>query len=110
MIESDILVVRDGAALRTADELSRLFVSDAVDCGAELSPWGLDVLARFDRMSETSDYGTTWLPQTYEGETLRDELGSLVDQVEADLGTLGLAVDWEDGYVIRQANLADDED
>ena len=84
-----VLAQRDGAAVRTADELARVFIDDATDIGAELSSYGADVVAAADAEFAT---GERWLTADA-GEALLD----LVHQVEA---TLDAWVIWEDGYCI----------
>lgn len=98
---SELLVSREGASLHTADELVALFISDAVGVGVELSPWGKDVLSRAqEALAANTSMGVSWLPETEDGEALRDELATLQYQVESELASLELSVYWEDGFRI----------
>lgn len=100
------VIIREGASLRTADELGVLFVEDAVSLGAELSPWGRTTLDRLNALlSEWRDpqSGTAWLPESDD----REDLYALQSQMETELYTLGYVVEHEDGYVIT---LNDDDD
>lgn len=93
------LVSREGAAVRTADELAHLFLLDARDLGVTLSPYGLDVLERCARdLERERRYGVAWLSSP----DLHDELMTVVSQVEADLATMddGGMTYWDDGYRI----------
>lgn len=96
-LHATTLIVREGASLHTADELSAIFLNDAVGLGAELSPYGQDVLKRVsDTLSANESMGVAWLE---DGE-LQDELQTVSNQVETELYTLGYSVYWEDGYRI----------
>lgn len=95
---SELLIMREGASQRTADDLSAQFIHDAWGCGAELAPYGRDVLARVDaRLAQTRRMGVAWL----DDESLCDELSSLVSQVESSLPD-HVRADWDDGYLIRR--------
>lgn len=101
------VVVREGAAARTADELLSVFLGDAQGLGVELAPYGKDVESRVDAALDANRlYGAAWLPE--DAEALRDELVTVADQAEAALCELGYSVEWEDGYVIFPAG-EDDE-
>ena len=96
-LHAETLVVREGASLHTADELLAIFIRDAVDLGAELSPYGKDVLSRvWSALSANESMGVAWL----EDESLQDELATVSSQLETTLYTLGFSVYWEDGYRI----------
>lgn len=104
----EAVVVREGAAVRTADELLLVFVEDAVSLGAELSATGRITLAEFRTvMTGYTNLlsGSASLPESAEG--LRMDVESLVNQLETELGTLGFDVEWNDGYVITPSQ---DED
>ena len=108
----EMLVTREGASTRTADELLTVFVEDAMSVGVELSPWGRDVLERANALLDANrSMGVAWLPEDDGG--VRDELDTLQHQVEAELSGLGLSSWWDDGYVIGRVTggpLADDAD
>ncbi len=44
----EVLCVREGSSVRTADDLTMVLIADLIGCGAELSPWGH---AEYDRLS-----------------------------------------------------------
>lgn len=102
------VVIRQGASTRTADELLLLFVEDASlilhDVGVELSPWADDVIHRAHGALDAVDEFThcAWLPEGTYGDRLRDELTTLANQVEVDMGTLDIPhfTYWNDGYWI----------
>lgn len=94
---SELMASREGASTRTADELLVIFIQDAVDLGATLSPYGIDVLNRaIAELAANEDMGVSWLSS----DSLRDELVTVSDQVETTLYTMELSVFWEDGYRI----------
>lgn len=97
---SALIVVREGASLRTADELLSVFIDDAVALGAELSPYGKDIVFRADAamQAEGTNGMSNWLPETDEGYELRDALASIANQVETELDTLGYSTYWDDGF------------
>jgi hypothetical protein len=97
---SELLVSREGSSLRTGDELLSVFIDDAVSLGAELSPYGKDIVFRADAAMQVSGPMSNWLPDTEEGYELRDALQTVANQVETELYTLGYSVYWEDGYRI----------
>ena len=100
----EVLAQREGASVRTADELCVMFILDALSCGAELSPYGADVLARADaNLAANERSGVAWFSNDEDGQSLADEVRSLVDQVES---TLDAVTYWEDGYQI--VRLSDD--
>ena len=98
---SEILAQREGASLRTGDELALVFIEDALGIDPEvLSPYGQMVYgeAREALASE----------RHIEDPETADALSDVVHQVEA---YLGLWVTWNDGYVIARVTggpLADD--
>lgn len=94
----EVLIVREGASLRTADELTVQFIDDAVSLGAELSPWGKTVLQRAKKLlADNESMGVAWLPEGPDGDEVRDDLDTLTWQVEANLEPM---VYREDGYRI----------
>ena len=98
-----VVISRDGASLRTANELLSVFVADAVSLWVELSPWGVDVRTRYDAALESArdpQTGAAWLPDTDAGMALHDDMNTLVCQAESSLYELGYGVEWEDGYII----------
>jgi hypothetical protein len=109
---SELLVSREGASLRTADELLSVFIDDAAILGAELSPYGKDIVFRADAAMAVEGPMSNWLPETEDGYELRDALATVANQVETELYTLGYLVYWEDGYRIVKVTggpLAEDE-
>lgn len=99
-LHAELLVSREGAALRTADELLSMFIDDAVALGAELSPYGKDIVFRSDAAMYVPGAMSNWLPDTEEGYELRDALQTVAYQVESELDTLGYSTYWDDGYRI----------
>ena len=103
-----VVVQREGASTRTADELLLVYVEDASlilhDAGTELTPWADDVIHRAHGALDTVDEftHTASLPASTYGERLRDELVTLADQVECDLSTMDAPhfTYWDDGYRI----------
>ena len=96
-----VLCVREGASLRTADELLHLWCLDATKVGAEVSPWGKALLTKAGELLESVRFlGVSWLPE--DAEDVRDDLDTLRYQLEASLATLDLPVwtHWNDGYVM----------
>lgn len=87
----EMLIIRDGASSHTADELSRLFIDDALSLGAELSATGTHTLAEIDEAFATDG---AWI----DNPDLADALRDLTFQVEQYLGDL--VVTWDDGYTI----------
>jgi hypothetical protein len=109
---SELMVSREGASLRTADELQSQFIHDAVSLGAELSPYGKDVLSRADAAMTVEGPMSNWLPDDEEGYALRDDLGTVANQVETELYTLGYSTYWDDGFRVLKITggpLAEDE-
>lgn len=100
----DILVSREGASLRTADELGVQFIHD---CLANFMPELLDHVhgerGEFDRISAALEdardphSGCAWLENDDDREALHD----LERLVEARLPE-GIQVLWQDGYLIYQ--------
>jgi hypothetical protein len=89
-IHGETLVSREGASLRTADELCALFIEDALSVGAELSVEGAQIL--YDANEALSE--SSWIEDPDLAEALRD----LVNQVESYIADL--TVVWDDGYRI----------
>lgn len=96
-LHGETLVQREGASLRTADELLVLYLDDMASIGqGELSPYGADVLARAESALEAArspHSGTAWI----EDLDLVDELHTVVNQVESASDYLTY---WDDGYRI----------
>lgn len=93
-----VLAQREGASLRTADELCVLFLDDALSIDpACLSPYGLDVKTRAEAALEASHdaHLSSWLDDA----DLSDELRNVVGQVESYLDAWTF---WDDGYRIVQ--------
>lgn len=90
------LAQREGASLRTADELCLVYLDDALGIDPEcLSPYGLDVKLRAETaLRELSDACmSNWL----DDHQLADELRDVCWQVESHLDAQTY---WEDGYRI----------
>lgn len=85
---ADVLVIRQGAALHTADELSLLLVSDLIDCGVKLSE--IDMV--------TYSYLDDALTNAYDNDA--QDASDLAQMVEQDSDGLWIAHD--DGYVISR--------
>lgn len=97
----DLVAQREGASARTADELRSVWVHDAVAAGAELSPWGRDLLDGYDSVLESNRrYGVAWLPDGHQ--VLAEEMSTLVFQVECSLATMDnpIYTHWDDGYTL----------
>ena len=90
------LVIREGASQRTADSLLLLLCHDLIDCGAEVSVWGQEVLDAADKAEENamSKAGTSWF---LGGAVEFDQVATLADQLEA---ATDLVVIQDDGYRI----------
>ncbi len=86
----ELLVQRAGASNRTADELLQVFIADAMDLGAELSPYGQQV---YDEACQALGEDR-WITDR----DLAEALDHLAFQVESYLADL--VVTWEDGYTI----------
>ncbi len=100
-----VLVSRDGAAARTADELLSVFAHDAIAILGESTPWARELLKQYDAaLDGNRAYGVAWLPDTGDGESLRDDMHTLVSQLETDLAVCDepMSVHWDDGFVIFQ--------
>jgi hypothetical protein len=100
-----IVVAREGASLRTADELVLQFIVDAQDVAEaanqtiKLAPWGEDVVKQ---AGEAMDDGDNWLAD----DTLSDHLHTVANQMETELAGLdggGFYVHWDDGFLIYRA-------
>ena len=93
----DTLVQREGASLRTGDELALLYLDDMESLGqGDLSPYGADVRARAEAALEANRSprsGTAWIDDS----DLVDELNDVVYQVESASDYLTY---WDDGYRI----------
>lgn len=97
-----VLAQREGASARTGDELLSVWVHDAVFFrGVELSPWGRDLLSRYDAALESNRrFGVAWLPDGRQ--VLAEEMDTLRNQVEVSLALLDEPVytHWDDGYIM----------
>lgn len=96
----EMLVIREGASQRTADSLLLLLCHDLIDCGAEVSSWGKQLLERADHEEARamSSYGTSWFcTEEFGGERMYSDLLSLADQLEVDAE---VSVTMDDGYTI----------
>ena len=108
-----VLVQREGASTRTADDLLYVYLCDVVDLIADqtgdenvLSPWGEDVLERAGALLDQNDhYGCRWLPED-EGEQMYDEMTTLQYQLEASVSTLDQTIwtTWNDGFWIVEVH------
>lgn len=90
-----VIIQREGASLRSADELAVQYLEDAQELVPDrLSPYGYGVLRR--AQTDLAKSGA-WLSQRT---VTSDELYSLVDQVETEVGVAGYQTYREDGYSI----------
>lgn len=102
---SDVLAQREGAAVRTADELMAVFVGDVAailaDAGIDPDAGMLAAIRDADAYWEACPNGG-WAPiedpDTY---SLADALGDAVQHAEQSLPA-GVYVWWDDGYVISR--------
>lgn len=96
---ADVLVARQGAAVRTADESSIQLIEDLVHCGIALTA---DQATEHSRLDDalTNAYdphtGTAWFADEHDSEGAA-ELAREVEQ-----GAEGLWVTHDDGYVISR--------
>lgn len=96
---STVLVVREGASTRTADESALQLVEDLRDCGVKLAD---DDSAEFDRLtsaledSRDAHSGVAW----FDVDSDRDSARELADRIEQSAD--GLWVSHDDGYVIAR--------
>lgn len=93
----ETLVIREGAGLRTADELTMILIEDLVSVGAELSVWGRDEYNRLSAAlsaSRNPKSGTAWFDNPDDGESARD-LSHQLENYVADLWVIH-----DDGYRI----------
>lgn len=98
-----VVVVRDGAAARTGDELDLQYLEDAVDLfdstdGAEHLPRWVDLRRQVgDDFAGDHGHGAcAWL----QDDDLRVALAEARNEAEDHLATLGYHTDTNDGYVI----------
>lgn len=102
----ETLVSREGASLRTADELGHEFLTDVASvCGAWISPeFERDTIRIGNALADNrSAYGVAWLPtadETDDGEDMPDTLADMLRSAETFLSDHGYSVWWEDGYRI----------
>lgn len=93
----ETLVVREGASLHTADELTMIEIEDLVSVGAEISVWGREEFKRLTAQLEAdrdSTSGAAWFENPDDAEAARD----LVFQLENYVADLMVIHD--DGYRI----------
>jgi len=93
-----LLVSREGASLRTADELALVRVHDCVECGAVLSSRDTAELKRLERaLAEAYDphTGTAWFYEPADAEATFD----LADRAEGSMPD-HVRLYADDGYVI----------
>ncbi len=108
--EPTAVVIREGASLRTSDELRATFVGDATDLGVKLSTWGADLIERvWANLNANERMGVMWLSGDNAGDELDMELGTLVNQCETALYELGYSVRWDDGYVIYRGEVGEED-
>ena len=93
-LHCDLLAGREGASLRTADQLARVFVDDAVDAGVVLDAEDVAFLAEVDAALDAAEDAclSTWLD-----DDLSQQLSDFARDVE---GRLEAWVIWDDGYRI----------
>lgn len=96
---ADVLVIRQGAALRTADELSLLLVSDLIDCGVKLSEIDMATYSYLDDALTNAYDPHTGLAH-FADENDAQDASDLAQMVEQDSDGLWIAHD--DGYVISR--------
>lgn len=98
---SELKISREGASLRTADDLALVFLQDCLELGVETTPWGKEVIAKAEAaLTANESMGVRWLPDTDEGSGIRDDMATLEWQLESELSELGFSVYREDGYRI----------
>jgi hypothetical protein len=96
-LHGETLVQREGASVRTGDELALLYLDDMESLGqGELSPWGSEIRAICNTRLEVNRSlvsGTAWIDDA----DLVDSLDDVVRQVESASDYLTY---WDDGYRI----------
>lgn len=100
---AETLVTREGASMRTADELSHEFLTDVVSvCGEWPSAeFESETIRLGNALADNrSDWGSAWLPDSDDGEDLPDTLQDLVRTAESFLADHGYTAVWQDGYRI----------
>lgn len=110
MTTPEPVVIREGAALRTADEQSLLYVEDAISLGVVLSPWGQAV---YREVRDILGMRRHIVSGDSDTEGLAMDLARLAEQLESDLATMprrhpytgvllgtGYTTEWDDGYTI----------
>lgn len=104
----EVIVQREGASTRTADDLLLLFCEDAAAVLREvtgenrLSPWGRSTLdAAEELLSENDHYGCRWFPED-DADHMVNSLEMVRSQMESELATLDDPIEtfWDDGYCI----------
>lgn len=91
-LHCDVLVSREGASMRSADELSALFVDDVADLDV---PVPADVFVTLASLR----WDGVWLADDGTGDSA-DALEWARQAAEDQLGAAGLRVEWNDGYQI----------
>lgn len=99
LIESRIVCQREGASLRSADELALILIEDLVSLDAELSPYGCDIVAQ----AEAALVDSVWINDP----DLAEALGDVARQIENTIGDY--LVKHDDGYIIVDLRDLDDE-
>lgn len=95
-----IAVQREGASLRTGDELGRRFLEDTIDLLTGPATLGVFVMPRdltvcIEQLDEDfADAG--WL----DNDDLREEMVEHERHLEGELASHGWSVEWDDGYRI----------
>ena len=97
---SEFLGNREGASCRTADELARVFIDDAVALGVVLTADDEADLVVIDREFEKG----SWLYGDEDGYPNNQRLYDLKESVESRLYEVveGISIVWEDGYVMSK--------
>lgn len=108
-----VIVRREGASTRTADDLLYVYLCDVVDVIADategetvLSPWGADVLERAGALLDQNEsMGVRWFPED-ESEGIMGELDTLRYQLDASMGSLDQTIwsFWNDGFWIVEVH------
>lgn len=115
----EVIAQREGASTRTADDLAYVFLTDVLaimENGPDIPADGSDMARRLAKLRAAVDHwsnddlwddnrGCRWL--VLPDHDLSDPPAALMEDVsdaESVLADLGLAVYWEDGYVITRMN------
>jgi len=106
----EVIAQREGASTRTADDLAYVFLTDVLAIAEDRGLISADMRGRVnvDKLREAIDY---WEDENLWDDTMgcrwvRDDVDAEIhDEIaigESVLADLGLAVYWEDGYVISR--------